>query len=260
MPIVYGDLEGEPPDPVSFRTVHFRAGTVFPPRRQTWGELNYAIQGVAEISVEGVTYLSPPQYALWIPPGFEHDAITRQDIRYVSIYVGPDFCSELPQQPCTLDVSSVLKAVVADFELRGVHHPRTPQDMRLAMVIIDQIGAAPRFDRYLPTTDDPILAPVLARLQHNPGDTRSLSEWAHSVGVTERTLARRCQQQLGLSFNHWRLRLRLLTALALIEEGEAIHRIARRLGYSTPSAFIAMFQRLTGQNPTAMRSRYTKSR
>ncbi len=35
--IVYGDIDGDPPEPISFRTVHYRAGTVFPPRRQAWG-------------------------------------------------------------------------------------------------------------------------------------------------------------------------------------------------------------------------------
>lgn len=251
--IVYGDIDGDPPEPISFRTVHYRAGTVFPPRRQAWGELNYALQGVAEINIEGVRFLSPPHYAIWIPPGFVHDAVTRQDIRYATSYITAELCQDLPSRPSTLSLSPLLKAVLADFDRRGVRQPRSPEDMRLALVIVDQIKAAPAFEQYLPATDDDLLGPVLKQLQANPGDKRSLAEWARSVGSTERTLARRCQQELGLSFNDWRLRLRLLTALTLIEEGEPVHAVAERLGYANASAFIAMFRRLTGHSPAGLR-------
>lgn len=249
----YGALDGKPPVPLSFRTVYYRAGTVFPPKRQVWGELNYALQGVAEINVEGVRFLSPPQYAIWIPPGFSHEASNRQDIHYVTTYIAAEHCAELPPEPCTLSLSVLLKAILADFDRRGVQQPLTPEDMRLAMVIVDQVRQASRFSQYLPTTDDALLGPVLKQLQQAPGDRRSLAEWARLAGTTERTLARRCQDLLGLSFNDWRQRLRLLTALGLLDAGESVNRVAGQLGYSTPSAFIAMFRRLTGQSPAQAR-------
>jgi len=34
-----------------------------------------------------------------------------------------------------------------------------------------------------------------------------------------------------------------------------VQTVARELGYSTPSAFIAMFQRLTGESPDSVRKR-----
>ena len=45
----------------------------------------------------------------------------------------------------------------------------------------------------------------------------------------------------------------------MIESNEAFAAqacaVARELGYSTPSAFIAMFQRLTGESPDSARKR-----
>jgi AraC-like DNA-binding protein len=248
-------LEGEPPKPVSFRTEDYKAGTFFPPARQVWGELNYALVGVVEFNVEGRRYLSPPHYAIWLPPDTLHDARNQQDIRYVTVYVARELCSDLPDVPSTLSLSPLLKAILADFAVRDITLPVTEADLRLAQVLVDQIRLAPRFDSYLPLSDDVLLGPVLRALQMEPGDRRSLAEWARGLGTTERTLSRRCQDHLGMSFNEWRQRLKLVAALALLDAGRPVEQIARQLGYSNASAFIAMFHRLTGTSPTQMRSR-----
>jgi AraC-like DNA-binding protein len=71
--------------------------------------------------------------------------------------------------------------------------------------------------------------------------------------TTERTLSRRCQDHLGMSFNEWRQRLKLVAALALLEAGVPVKDVSQQLGYGSASAFIAMFRRLTGTSPTQMR-------
>ena len=116
-------------------------------------------------------------------------------------------------------------------------------------MLVDQIRLAPRFESYLPFSDDPLLGPILAALQADPGDRRSAAQWAREAGTTERTLSRRCHDQLGVSFNAWRQRLKVVAALALLDEGEPVYRIAERLGYGAPSGFIAMFRRVTGASP-----------
>ncbi len=246
--------QGEPPRPVSFRTEAYKAGTLFPPKRQDWGELNYALVGVVEFNVEGVRYLSPPHYAIWLPPDTLHDAWNQHDIRYVTVYVERALCAGLPDAPSTLSISPLLKAVLADFAARDVTIPETTEDLRLAQVLVDQIRLAPRFDSYLPLSGDALLGPVLRALQADPGDRRSLAEWARRVKTTERTLSRRCQDELGISFNEWRQRMKLVAALAMLDAGRPVQDIARQLGYSNTSAFIAMFHRLTGTSPAQMRS------
>lgn len=242
--------EGDPPAPISARTVFFEGGTVFPVRRRPWGKLNYALSGVCEYMIDGTRYLSPPQYGIWIPPGAEHEARNRQAMHYVSVYVASDLCGSMPGRPSTLGLSPLLKAILADFAARSVTVPKTAEDQRLALVLVDQIRLAQRFDSYLPFTDDTLLGPILRALQSDPGNSTSLAEWARRFGTTERTLSRRCQSELGVSFHEWRQRARLIAALTLLDDKEPVHRIAARLGYSTPSAFISMFRRLTGTTPT----------
>lgn len=122
------------------------------------------------------------------------------------------------------------------------------------------VGAAALYDhgaglqyvgviRYLPMPADRELAALLQTLEEKPADDRSISELAQSLGMTERTLARKCRKELDMTLQEWRQRLRAIKALVMLEEGVNVERIALELGYSSSSAFIAMFKRLMGKTP-----------
>lgn len=140
-----------------------------------------------------------------------------------------------------------------DFAERGVNLPTSAQDLRLARVVMDQLECAQPHDDYLPYGRTPALREVLDALQAEPGDNRSLAQWAQQVHSTERTLARHCQRELGMTFGEWRQRLRFLAAIEALEAGRGIQQIAFDLGYSSPSAFISMFRRLAGTTPEQYR-------
>jgi AraC-like DNA-binding protein len=178
-------------------------------------------------------------------------------VHYACIDIPAAACAGLPETPCTLEIRPVMRAILADFERRGICYPATPEDRRMAQIVIDQLRQARAYASYLPSTTEPVLAPILAALQRRPGDKRGAAHWAATAGITERTLLRHCQQHLGMSFNDWRQRLRVVSALGMLDEGQSVQTVAHELGYSTPSAFIAMFQRLTGESPDSVRKRRT---
>lgn len=248
-------IEGDPPDSVSLRTAAYAAGTRFPRKGQPWGELNYALSGVCEFVIAGRRYLSPPAYGLWIPPGVEHEAWNRHPIVYATFYVAAASCAGLPPEPRTLSVSPLLRTVVADFVQRGLTAPRSDADARLAQVIVDQIALAPGFDSYLPAVEDRLIAPIAEALRATPGARTSLAEWARQAGVSERTLSRRWRDAAGIGFEEWRQRLKLVTAVAMLDGGGRVREVAAALGYNDPSAFIAMFRRMAGSSPAAMARR-----
>lgn len=241
---------GETPSPLSFRTERYEAGSVFKERRQPWCKVGYAVKGVVEAKVEGRRFLCPPHYATWIPADALHACHTRENVKFVSIYIDRALCTNMPERPCTLALSPLIKAILADFADRGITVPETDADRRLAFVLVDQLLKAPRRESFLPISDDELLRPVINALQANASDRKSLAEWARSLGTTEKTLSRRFQGQLGISFNEWRQRLKLVASLSLIEDGKSVQSIANELGYSSASAFIAMFRRQTGTSPT----------
>ncbi len=143
--------------------------------------------------------------------------------------------------------------MLEQLRARGIGTPRRPPDARLVAVLVDELAAAPRQGTYLPTSEDPLLRPILGALEAQPEDPRTLAQWARVVHATERTPARRCQRDLGMAFGEWRQRLRLVRALALLEAGRSVESIALDLGYGSSSAFIAMFRRMTGSSPAKLR-------
>ncbi|MDC8759154.1 AraC family transcriptional regulator [Janthinobacterium fluminis] len=241
------------PYEIYFRIETYARARHFGSESHPWGQLNYCASGVMELKVAGQRYLSPPQYAVWIPPGTPHEATIRQNVAYHSAYIDAALCATLPARHCALELSPLLKAILADFAGRRVTTPASPADRRLAQVLLDQLRLAPPSSNYLPGSEDPVLAPLLEALRRQPGCPRTLADWAAQLHLTERTLARRCQRELGMSFGAWRQRQRYLAALPLLEQGQTVQAVALSLGYSTASAFIAMFRRHGGATPDRLR-------
>lgn len=212
------------------------------------------------MEVAGNRFMSPPQYAVWIPPNTEHSSYNAQAIVYRSVGLAPQLCEQLPKQPCTLAISEILKAILSDFALRDVNIPRSEADIRLAQVLVDQLKQAPIHDCFLPYARHPGLLGVLEGMQAEPGDNRPLAQWAEQVHVSERTLARQFVRELGMSFGEWRQRLRYLAAIEALDSQRSVQHVAFDLGYSSASAFIAMFQRQAGCTPEQYRRTNIRSR
>jgi AraC-like DNA-binding protein len=241
------------PCPVYLRHDEFGADTHSDAHCHAWGQLNFVKHGVMEIEIAGQRFISPPQYAVWIPPHAEHSCYNRQAIVYRSVYLSLEHSAHMPSEPCTLVISDILKAILNNFADRDVKVPQSDADTRLAQVIVDQLCVAPVQTRYLPYAHSPGLVSILQALQADPGNNRLLVEWANQVHVSERTLARQCIRELGMSFGDWRQRLRFLTAIEALEGRRSVQEIGFDMGYSSASAFISMFQRLAGCSPEQYR-------
>lgn len=250
----------ELPSPVYFRYADFNSHEYASAHRHPWGTLEYSANGVLHMEIGASRFMSPPQYAVWVPPQIEHSFYSNQPINYRAVCLSPALCRALPQQACTLAISDILKAILKDFAARDVKIPEHEADQRLAQVLVDQLQQAPVHECYLPYASSPGLLGILETLQAEPGDNRPLSAWAAQIHVSERTLARQFVRELGMSFGEWRLRLRFLAAIEALGSRRSIQEIAFDMGYSTGSAFIAMFQRQAGCTPEQYRRSHLESR
>lgn len=232
-------------------TADYVAGADFPMRMQAHGKFVFAWSGLMEVSMAGAWSVAPPQSAIWLPPRAAHGCRTASGGRFTTISLASQTSRALPKRPCCLGVTPLLRAIAVDFAERGIADPATPEDRRLGDVVVDLLSKAPERQGYLPLTADALLRPIVDRLQREPGDRRSMAEWARLLGVSERTLARRWLAELALPFGEWRERLRITAAIALLDEGLAVRELADRLGYAGASSFIAMFRRQTGRTPAA---------
>jgi AraC-like DNA-binding protein len=250
----------ELPAPVYFRYADFDAHRFASAHRHPWGTLEYSAHGVLHMEIGGSRFMSPPQYAVWVPPQTEHSFYSNQPINYRAVCLDPLLCRDLPPQACTLAISDILKAILKDFAARDVKVPEHAADKRLAQVLVDQLQQAPIHECYLPYASSSGLLGILEALQAEPGDNRPLADWAAHIHVSERTLARQCVRELGMSFGEWRQRLRFLAAIEALDSQRSIQEIAFDMGYSTGSAFIAMFQRQAGCTPEQYRRSHLESR
>lgn len=243
------------PDSILFSAAHLGAMTDIQAESHEWGQLAYIRQGLMEFLVEEIHIIAPAGFAVWLPAGTLHQSYNHKALDFGTINVATPLCSHLPTQSCVISLSPILLAIIDDFRHRQIREPQTEVDQRLAQVMLDQLQQAPRQDRYLPLSEDRLLAPILRALESQPSDNRSLAEWAQWIHSSERTLTRRCSEELGMSFSEWRQRLRFVNALAMLEQQFSVKEIALELGYSSTSAFITMFQSLAGTTP----DRYRKS-
>ena len=238
-----------------FRFEQANAKTEYLPHAHDRGQVIFVKSHVLEMQVEGERLLTPADIPIWIPPGHRHSSYNHRQAQFRTFNLAATLCAGLPARACLLIVDPIVQAIMDEFAHNEIEQPTSDAQWRLCDVLCDGLRLAPVEESYLPLSNDKFLAPILQALEADPGDNTTLSVWASRVFTTERTLARRCQQQLNMSFSEWRQRLRFLRAIALLEQGRSVQAIAHELGYSSASALIVMFQQQAGTTPDRYRMR-----
>jgi hypothetical protein len=175
---------------------------------------------VLTVLTADATWVLPPTRALWIPAGLPHETASdggRATMR--SLYIRPG-----------------LFRVSWDETGRPTPVAASP----LLAELIGYLGE-PGLDAARRAHAETLLADLLA-----PVPVTTIQ-----VGLPETATARRVAEA-GMPFGRWRTLLRLQTALSMLAADVPVSRVAGRVGYDTPSAFVAAFRRETGQTPGAL--------
>jgi AraC-like DNA-binding protein len=237
------------PAPVFFRTEHMPSNSTYPALSHAWGEFVYSFSGITEVKAAGQHCLAPPNLGVWIPKGVEHTGFNHQEAVHCSVYISSRLCTRMPAQLCAVIVSPLVRAMLEHLRSDETDTGSAPARSRMLRVLVDELASCTTTGSYVPSSDDTELDAVLTDLRKDPADDRSLGELARAFHLSERTLIRRCQRDLGMSLTEWRQRLRLISALPLLHMGHSVESVALDMGYATSSAFIAMFRRLMGMSP-----------
>lgn len=227
----------------------FPSNTETRSHQHPWGQLQIIMGGLLELQIQGKRYLSPPHLAIWIPAGIKHKSYNRKPINYCSFNITPALAKNLPNYVCLLTVTTIIEAIIGDLRARNICIAESPADKRLFEVLLDQFASTELLEHFLPVSHHKLLAPLLTALELNPADDTSLKTWAYRVHSSERTLARHCQNELGMNFTEWRLRMRYIYSLELLRCGKSVKEIAFTLGYNQSSPFITMFKKYAECTP-----------
>jgi AraC-like DNA-binding protein/quercetin dioxygenase-like cupin family protein len=236
--------------PVVIRAVDMQKGDSFRPHSHEWGQFTYSAKGVLTISTEFGHFTAPPAMAVWLPPGVSHSIHSVGSAEFRSIYVARYLVEGMPKSCTVLAVDALLKNLILQAAAIPADWDEASPESRLMMVLLDRIRCSKQAPLHLPLPTDQRLRAVTSALLEDPTDRRLLEEHADSAGASARTLARLFKNETGMTFGEWRRQRVLLAALERLTENSSVTTVALELGYSSPSAFIAMFRQSLGMTPT----------
>ncbi|MEU9337265.1 helix-turn-helix transcriptional regulator [Streptomyces sp. NPDC048290] len=221
-------------------------GEWFVPHSHPHHQLAWARHGVLGVAVGDAHWVLPPTRALWLPAGVVHRTGATREATLCSLYFAPDRCRLDWPDPTPVAVDGLLAHLIAHLGRETL-----PDDQRLRAegVVQDLLRPLPSTPIDVPHPTDDRVRAVADALLSDPADARSLDAHARAVGVSRRTLTRLFALDTGMSFDRWRTHVRLRAALPLLAEGQPVSRVARTVGYATPSAFLAAFRRTVGTSP-----------
>lgn len=244
-----GDDYQDVPRPVAALADEYPPNSYDPPHSHKRGQLVYAISGVLVCTTYNATFVVPPQRALWVPSGVVHDARTRGHVSLRTLYLDDSVGSTLPRQCMTLEVSTLLRELIVEATRIPVEYEYDSRDGRVMALIVDEIAASRTAPLHVPMPQDAKLVRVCQAVLDDPAQNDALDDWATAAGMCRRTFTRAFRSETGLTFATWRQNVRLMEAVSRLSTGQSVTAVALDVGYSSPSAFTAMFRRAFGVPP-----------
>lgn len=213
-------------------------------------QLAYSIKGTFTLHSPNGAWLVPPNRAVWVPGGVEHEMHARgQAVSNRSMYIQGDASPNLPTECRVIEVSPLMRQLILEATQIPLLYDEAGRDGRVMGLIVDEICAAPKVPLHVPMPRDPRLLRICKVLLDDPGRDGNLDDWARLGAVGSRTLTRLFLAETGVTFTAWRQQVRLMEAIGRLSMGASVTTVAMDLGYESPSAFTAMFKRVMDKTP-----------
>jgi AraC-like DNA-binding protein len=224
-------------------------------------QLEFALGGVAHVEADGARYLLPPHQAVWIPSGHRH-CTTLLGVRSIAVFFEPSLVDVSEPRVHVLAVTPLLREMIC-------YAVRWPIDRAIADETADRFFDAlslllrewisdPAPPLCLPSSDDPVVADVIARTEADLPTVTS-TDIASAAGISERTLRRRFAEVTGITWQQYVQTSRVMRAMVhLVQTNVGVLEVAHAVGYGSVSAFTRAFRHHTGESPTQYRRRITE--
>jgi len=219
-----------------------------------------ASAGALRLEAQGRSWLLPPARAALIEAGRPIQVSIPQPVTTASVLFDTAFTPAPPAPLTVFDLSPLARTLVGECS------PWGESDEPLSAYPATLFTALAAVTWRLAEQPSPVVVPAgtspeLRRALHLTelrlaGDLR-FDEIAAEVGFAPRSLARRFEEEVGMTWRAVLRRMRIIRAIEELAAGEApITEIAFTVGYTSLSAFNAAFRELTGRTPTAYRASF----
>jgi AraC-like DNA-binding protein len=219
-----------------------------------------ASQGALRLEAHGTSWVLPPARAALIAAGEPIRVAIPQPVTTSSVLFDTRFAPAPPAPLTVFDLSPLARALVS--ECVGWPEAAEPLPAYARSVFAALAAVACRLALQpspvtVPAGRSPELRRALALTDERLAEEVRFEEVAREVGLAPRSLARRFEDECGMTWRAVLRRMRVLRAIeGLAADQDPVTAVAHSVGYTSLSAFNAAFRDLTGRTPTHYRATF----
>ena len=219
-----------------------------------------ASRGALRLEALGQSWVLPPARAALIAADEPIQVAIPQPVTTSSVLFDPGF-APLPPAPLTVfDLSPLARALVSEcVRWPDAEEPLPPYARSVfgALAAVAWRLAEHPSPVTVPAGRSSVLRQALALTGEALDEDLRFEDVARDVGLAPRSLARRFEDECGMTWRAVLRRMRVLRAIERLAAGEeSITAIAHEVGYTSLSAFNAAFREFTGRTPTQYRASF----
>lgn len=213
-------------------------------------QLIFSKKGTIKVQTEKGYWILPPSRAIWIEQGTPHSFYAKYAVEIHILYIKANIDEHLTYPNCCVfNISSLVKQLVETCLTFTDHYEDDSPQGRLSYVLLEQLQEPDQSPVNLPIPENIILKKVCQHFENEPSTHITLVQLSISIGASERTIERLFLKEMGLSYNEWRYRFRLIKSLEYLAENQPITEVAYKVGYTHVSSYIVAFRKLFGCTP-----------
>jgi AraC-like DNA-binding protein len=235
--------------PVVALADEYPAGFTDPMHSHGYVQILYASAGVMSVTTPETSFVIPPQRAVWLPAGVQHEVSCRGPVSLRTLYIR-DVPGTFDDTCRVFEVSNFLKAIILEVASFDPLYAIDGREGGIVRMLLSEIDRMPNAPYCVMMPRDRRLLRVCNEIIADPSDPRDIDDWAQLAAMGRRTFTRAFKHETGMGLAVWRQQVRLMEALSLLASGESVTRVAFEVGYDSPSGFSAMFRRAFGVPPS----------
>lgn len=211
-------------------------------------QLIYPSRGVMTLRTRKGSWVVPPLRGYWLPAGeaFRVETATGLDVHTVCC---DGLASMFPTDGGVVPISPLLREMILALAGASASPGELTPLPRIGAMLAGQLQVQGEPPLSLPAIGAGRLRRIADALEADPGDARTLEDWARELAISARTLARAFQREAGMPFREFRRQVRLHAAMERLAEGRSVTTVAHELGFGSATNFSTMFRRATGKTP-----------
>jgi AraC-like DNA-binding protein len=219
-----------------------------------------ASAGALRLQAQGQAWLLPPARAALIEAGQTIQVSIPQPVTTASVLFHTAFTPAPPAPLTVFDLNPLARALVTECGTWTENdEPLTAyaETLFAALAAVTWQLAEQPSPVVVPAGRSPELRRALQLTEERLGGQIRFADLADEVGLAPRSLARRFEDETGMTWRAVLRRMRVLRAIEELAAGDTpVTKIAFTVGYTSLSAFNAAFRQLTGRAPTEYRASF----